>query len=149
MPFQTCLRPYREGKGSSGNASRAGFLMGRGTEPIPTTQPHNLKVGPGDASQEEIIRDTKRGVLVGRLWYTYAINPTKGDFSCTARSGIRVIENGEVRHPGKPARIVHSLPSMLMEISAVGNDHKNTIQWASLPSIAPSIRAENVFINPI
>ena len=44
-----------------------------------------------------MIKDTKHGLLIGRLWYTYAVNPIKGDFSCTARSGIRIIENGEVK----------------------------------------------------
>ena len=40
-------------------------------------------------TQDEMIQDTKHGLLVGRLWYTYAVNPIKGDFSCTARSGIK------------------------------------------------------------
>jgi len=95
------------------------------------------------------IKDTKKGLLIGRLWYTYAVNPTKGDFSCTARSGIRIIENGKIKSPGTPVRIVHNLPVMLQNISAIGNDSKNVLQWASLPSIAPTVKAERIKIIPI
>ncbi len=75
--------------------------MGRSSEPIPTSSLHNLRINPRDYSQEEMIKETKHGLLVGRLWYTYAINPIRGDFSCTVRSGIRIIENGKIIGPGK------------------------------------------------
>ena len=88
-------------------------------DPIPVSAPHNLKIKSGDYSQEELIKDTKHGILVGRLWYTYAVNPIKGDFSCTARSGIRIIENGEIVSAGKPVRIVHNLPLLLESISVI------------------------------
>ena len=87
--------------------------MGRSAEPIPMPGTHNLKIEKGDFSEDEIIKDTKKGILIGRLWYTYAVNPIKGDFSCTARSGIRIIENGEIKNPGKPVRIVHNITNML------------------------------------
>ncbi len=111
--------------------------MGRSSEPIPTSSPYNLKINPRDYSQEEMIKETKHGLLVGRLWYTYAINQIRGDFSCTARSGIRIIENGKIIGPEKSIKIIHSLPNMFKNISAIGKNQKNVIQWASLPSITP------------
>ena len=147
--YSNLFDSYKEGESSTGNASRPGSPMGRSAEPIPMSAPHNLKVIPGDQSQEEMIKETKHGLLVGRLWYTYAVNPIKGDFSCTARSGIRIIENGKIIGPGKSVRIIHSLPRMLKNISAIGNNQRNAIQWASLPSITPSIKAENISVNSI
>ena len=147
--FSNLFDSYKEGKQSSGNASRAGSPMGRSSEPIPISAPHNLKIIPGDISQEDMIKDTKHGLLVGRLWYTYAVNPIKGDFSCTARSGIRIIENGKIKGPGRSVRIIHNLPTMIKNISEIGNNQKNVIQWASLPSIVPSIKAENIMVNSI
>lgn len=147
--FSNLFDSYKEGKQSSGNAVRAGSPMGRSSEPIPISAPHNLKINPGDMSQEEMIKDTKHGLLVGRLWYTYAVNPIKGDFSCTARSGIRIIENGQIKGPGRSVRIIHNLPTMIKNISGIGNNQKNIIQWASLPSIAPSLKAENIMVNSI
>jgi PmbA protein len=140
---------YKEGKESTGNASRPGSPMGRSAEPIPISSSHNLKVVPGEQSREEMIKETKHGLLVGRLWYTYAVNPIRGDFSCTARSGIRIIENGEIICPAKSVRIIHNLPEMVKNISAIGNNQRNVIQWASLPSITPSIKAENISVKSI
>ncbi len=147
--FSNLFDSYKERKQSSGNASRAGSPMGRSSEPIPISAPHNLKINPGNISQEDMIKDTKHGLLVGRLWYTYAVNPIKGDFSCTARSGIRIIEKGKIKGPGRSVRIIHNLPTMIKNISEIGNNQKNVIQWASLPSIVPSIKAENIMVNSI
>ncbi len=145
--FSDLFDSYKEGQQSTGNASRPGSPMGRSSEPIPVSSPHNLKIDSGDTSQEDMIKDTKRGLLVGRLWYTYAVNPIRGDFSCTARSGIRIIENGEIKNSGRSVRIIHNLPKMLKNISAIGNNQKNVMQWASLPSITPSIKVENIAVN--
>jgi PmbA protein len=148
--FSNLYDSYKEGKEkSSGNAIRMGSPMGRSAEPNPISAPHNLVVTPGNSSQEDIIKDTKHGLLVGRLWYTYAVNPIKGDFSCTARSGIQIIENGEIVGPGKSVRIIHNLPKMLTNISDIGKDQKRVMQWASLPSITPSIKVENISVNSI
>jgi len=140
---------FKEEKNSSGNASREGSPMGRDSQSIPQSAPHNLHLTGGKIDRDEIIKETRHGLLVGRLWYTYAVNPIKGDFSCTARSGIRIIENGKIKAPGRSFRIVHNLPLLLQNISAVGNDEKNVLQWASLPSIAPTIKAERIKITPI
>ena len=147
--FSNLYDGFKEGVKSTGNSSRGGSLMGRSSEPIPISAPHNLKVNPGTSSQEDMIKDTKQGLLVGRLWYTYAVNPIKGDFSCTARSGIHVIENGEIKNSGKSVRIIHNITTMLKNISDIGNNQRNVIQWASLPSITPSIKIENITVNSI
>lgn len=147
--YSNLFDSYKENKKSTGNGSRMGSPMGRSSEPIAISAPHNLKIDPGKSSQEDMVKDTKHGILVGRLWYTYAVNPIKGDFSCTARSGVRVIENGEIISPGKSVRIIHNLPVMLKNISEIGNNQQNVIQWASLPSITPSIKAEKIKVTSI
>ena len=148
--FSNLYDSYKEGeKESSGNAIRMGSPMGRSADPIPISAPHNLVITAGSSSQEDMIKDTKHGLLVGRLWYTYAVNPIKGDFSCTARSGIQIIENGEITGPGRSVRIVHNLTNLLNNISDIGKDQNRVMQWASLPSITPSIKVENISVNSI
>lgn len=147
--YSDCFYAFREGQKTSANAARSGSPMGRGAEPIPIPAPHNLRVTEGKMKRDEIIQDTKNGLLIGRLWYTYAVNPTKGDFSCTARSGIRIIKGGQIIGPGSSVRIIHNMPKMIQEISAIGNDSKNVLQWASLPSTAPTIKAENIKVSSI
>ena len=147
--FSNIFDAAKENQETTGNASRPGSPMGRYSQPIPVSLPHNLRIKSGDMTQEEMVKNTKHGIIVGRLWYTYAVNPIKGDFSCTARSGIRIIENGEIKNPGKPVRIIHNLPTLLQNISSIGNNLKNVIQWASLPSIAPSLQVDKIKVNPI
>ncbi|MFQ5572771.1 MAG: TldD/PmbA family protein [Nitrosopumilaceae archaeon] len=142
--YSDLYNAFKENKKASGNALRPGSPMGRSAEPIPAPGTHNLRIKNGDFSDDEIVKDTKKGILIGRLWYTYAVNPIKGDFSCTARSGIRIIQDGEIKNPGKPVRIVHNITKLLQNISAIGKSARNVLQWASLPSICPSIKAEYV-----
>ena len=134
---------------STGNASRSGYPVGRSADPIPFPSIHNIVVKNGDYDREEIIKETKNGLLVGRLWYTYAVNPEKGDFSCTARSGIFVIKNGEIVGPSKMVRIIDNLQRLLMNISAIGKDSKHILQWHSLPSVTPSLRVDGIKAIPV
>ena len=147
--FSDSFYAFKEGMESTGNASRMGAPMGRTAQPIPFPLPHNLRIDGNGITKEEIIKNTKKGLLVGRLWYTYPVNPERGDFSCTARSGIRIIENGIIKKPGKSVRIVHNLPILLQNISAVGNDVKNVLQWGSLPCITPTVKVEGIKVVPI
>ncbi len=134
---------------STGNASRAGYPVGRSADPIPFPSIHNIAVQSGDYSRDEMIKDTKNGLLVGRLWYTYPVNPEKGDFSCTARSGIFVIKNGEIVGASKMVRIIDNLQRLLMNISAVGKDRKHILQWHALPSIVPPLRVDEIKAIPV
>ena len=140
---------YKEGMKTTGNASRLGSPMGRSAQPIPVSLPHNLRVVNGSISQDEIIKETKKGLLVGRLWYTYPVNPERGDFSCTARSGIRIIENGEIKSPGKSVRIVNNLQPLLQSIAVIGNNAKNVLQWSALPCITPTVKVDSLSVTPI
>ncbi|MDH5463211.1 MAG: TldD/PmbA family protein [Nitrosopumilus sp.] len=147
--FSNLFDSYKEESKSTGNGLRLGSPFGRSSEPMPISAPHNLRINSGDSSQAEMIKNTRHGLLVGRLWYTYAINPIRGDFSCTARSGIRIIKDGKIKAPGKSVRVIHNLPTLLKNISEIGNKSRNVIQWASLPSIVPSIKVENIYVNSI
>ena len=123
------------------NACRFGVPLGRSTDPIPVSAPHNLTIVSGNQTHEEIIKNTNDGILVGRLWYTYPVNPLRGDFSCTARSGIFQIKNGQIT-PIKSIRIIHNLLTMLENISAIGNDSKVVLPWAGLPVTCPTIKCD-------
>lgn len=146
--YSDSFEAFKNEVSSSGNAVRLGSPMGRQAQPLPTPLPHNIKVIDGDHTKEEIIKDTKKGILVGRLWYTYPVNPEQGDFSCTARSGIKIIENGKI-YPGGSVRIVHNLKTLLKNISTIGNDPKNILQWGSIPSITPTVKVGKIRVSPL
>jgi PmbA protein len=139
---------YKENAAPSGNASRPGSPLGRSSDPVPVAMPHNLTVR-GNAKRDDIIRDTKNGLLVSRLWYTYPVNPIRGDFSCTTRSGIWIVSDGQIRSPVKPVRIIHNLPRLLQQISSVADNARAVLPWASIPVTAPTIRCDGVRISLI
>lgn len=146
--YSDLYNAYKEGTKSSGNASRLGSPLGRSSDPVPVSAPHNLTIR-GNVKRDDIIKDTKNGLLVSRLWYTYPVNPIRGDFSCTARSGIWVISNGQIKAPAKSVRIIHNLPRLLQQISAVADNERAVLPWASMPVTAPTIRCDGVTISPI
>ncbi len=135
---------YRFGSSSSGNASRPGSPMGTSAEPDPVAAPHSIRVEGHTCRQDDMIKDVRRGIVVGRLWYTYAVNPARGDFSCTARSGIQIVEDGEIKGPGKPVRIVHNIRKLLENTAGIADDARGVQQWDSLPSIVPTMWFDGV-----
>ncbi|MGQ0772720.1 MAG: TldD/PmbA family protein [Nitrososphaerota archaeon] len=147
--YSDSYNAFKEGTVSSGNACRPGSPLGRSSDPIPFAAPHNLTIGAGKSSRDDLIKDTKNGILVSRLWYTYPVNPIRGDFSCTARSGIWIIQNGELKNPAKPVRIIHNLPILVQNISSIANNLRTVLPWAAMPVTAPTIRCKDISINPI
>ncbi len=77
---------------STGHAIRGGYsgYVGAG--------PSNIRVKPGDSTLEEMIAETRRGILVTRA--SLVPNMVSGEFSSTIDEGF-LIENGEKKHPVK------------------------------------------------
>ncbi len=147
--YSDSYHAFKDNLQPTGNAGRMGSPMGRAPTPIPNPMPHNLRIKEGKTSREEMIKETRKGLLVGRLWYTYAVNPEHGDFSCTARSGVRIIKDGKIISSGKPVRIIHNLPILLQNVSDIGNDSQNVLQWNALPCITPSVKVDGIRVNII
>jgi len=103
----------RAGVKSTGNASRGGFTS------LPGIGPHNLYMAAGKSSPEEIIKATKKGLLLKGVT-GYGINPVNGNFSGGA-SGFWV-ENGKVAFPVRGLTIAGTAEDMLNAIDMLGND---------------------------
>ena len=58
--------------------------------------PVNLVIGGGEATLEEMIRGTERGVLVTRLWYIREVDPYEKIMTGMTRDGTFLVEGGEV-----------------------------------------------------
>lgn len=74
----------------------------------------------GSQSLEEMIRDTRRGVLVTRLWYIRPLDPQTLLYTGLTRDGTFYIENGEIKYPIKNFRFNESPIVMLNNIEALG-----------------------------
>jgi PmbA protein len=132
---------------STGNGLRLIDMPGRyyGVEPSPYIT--NLSIGPGDVKREELIADTKEGLLLSRIWYTYPITPQLGDFSTTSRCGF-LINNGEIVGSVQQVRIHENLPRLLKQITGVSSDAKQVMPWGAAGAVcAPSLRFRGVRIS--
>lgn len=103
----------RAGVQSTGNASRGGYRS------LPGIGAHSFYLAAGTTPPEEIIKSTKRGLLLKGVT-GYGINPVNGNFSGGA-SGFW-IEEGRVVFPVKGLTIAGTADEMLNAIDLLGTD---------------------------
>jgi predicted Zn-dependent protease len=74
----------------------------------------------GDATVEEMIRSTDRGLLVTRLWYIRSVDPRTISFTGLTRDGTFLIENGRISHAVKNLRWNESPVFILNNLEQMG-----------------------------
>jgi len=74
----------------------------------------------GKRSLEEMIADTRRGVLVTRTWYIRSVDPQTLLYTGLTRDGTFFIEDGEIKYPIKNFRFNESPIVMLNNIEELG-----------------------------
>lgn len=122
----------KEGKESSGNASRSGYLS---TPYIETT---NFHIQPGTKTQEDILKEVGDGLIIYYLQGAHSSNPVSGDFSVVATPAWKV-KGGKIDHSCSGVMLAGNVFELLKNIAVVGS---NVRQMGSI--IAPWVIAENV-----
>jgi PmbA protein len=116
-----------EKKKTTGSGVRATLAVGVSSFPgknyngEPMPQPRNPYFAPGKWKREEILEETKRGLLVRRFHYTRITNPTRGDFTSILRMGLYNIKDGEIVGAVAKSRLLDNLLSMLQNVDAVSD----------------------------
>jgi predicted Zn-dependent protease len=82
--------------------------------------PGNAVLDGGTASLEDMIKDTRRGILVTRFWYIRAVDPQTLLYTGLTRDGTFFIENGKIKHPIKNFRFNESPVIMLNNLETLG-----------------------------
>ena len=82
--------------------------------------PFNVIANPGDATSEEEIAETKRGIFVTTFHYVNPVEPTKVVLTGLTRDGTFLIENGEISKPIVNMRFTDSMLSALKNIPMIG-----------------------------
>ncbi|TDS14162.1 putative Zn-dependent protease [Maribacter caenipelagi] len=90
----------------------------KGVDPVPF--PSNAIMTGGDASLEDLIKSTKKGILVTRLWYIRSVDPQTLLYTGLTRDGTFYIENGEIKYPVKNFRFNESPIIMLNNLETLG-----------------------------
>jgi len=90
----------------------------KGVAPLPF--PSNGIMDGGDATLEDLIKDTKKGILVTRMWYIRNVDPQTLLYTGLTRDGTFYIENGKLKHPIKNFRFNESPIIMLNNLETLG-----------------------------
>jgi PmbA protein len=122
----------KEGRESTGNAFRAGYLS---TPNIETT---NFRFAVGEKSPEELIGEVDEGLLVYSLQGAHSSNPASGEFSVVATPAWK-IEKGRIVHSVRGAMLAGNVFEVLKNVSDLANNERKV---GSL--VAPWVLVENV-----
>ncbi|MBE9513456.1 MAG: hypothetical protein IMY83_00295 [Chloroflexi bacterium] len=87
---------------------------------------------PSGVDLQTLINGIQKGILVGRLWYTYPVNGLRaGDFTTTLTADSYFIEDGEIKAPIKvnALRINDNISNILMGIRGMTRETRPTVLW--------------------
>jgi len=94
-----------------------GLVYGRywaSTKSKPVTgQPDGFILDGGKVTRDELIKGTKRGVLITRFWYLRSLDPQTLMVTGLTRDGVYLIENGAIARPVNNFRFNESPVQML------------------------------------
>lgn len=113
------------GTESTGNAYREDY----GSRP--SISPSNVIIHPGTASLEEMINETKKGLLVEGFQGAHSSNPETGEYSVVATPAW-LIEEGELK-PVRGVMIAGNIYEELKRIDMIGKEQEKWIHIISPP----------------
>ena len=86
--------------------------------------PANGILMPGDATLEEMIASTEKGVYVSRFHYVNIVDPRQVMITGMTRDGTFWIENGKIAYPIKNMRFTQSVIELLKNVEMLENKTK-------------------------
>jgi PmbA protein len=122
----------KDGKISTGNASRAGYLS---TPGIDTT---NFHIMPGSKTADEMLSEVDDGLIVYYLQGAHSSNPVSGEFSVVATPAWK-IKDGKITHCSRGVMLAGNIFELLKNISVIGGNERQMGQL-----ISPWVQVENV-----
>ncbi|NHJ33331.1 MAG: TldD/PmbA family protein [Asgard group archaeon] len=97
--------------------------------------PNSLIMGEGDSNLDEMIAETKKGILVTHFHYQNAVNPQKGIFTGLTRDGAWLIEKGEIKYPLRTLRYTDSCLRFFADIDLLGKYPDLNTSFAIVPAM--------------
>jgi PmbA protein len=111
--------------------------------PPPSTDgafPLNLFLGTGNATVDEMIAATERGLLVTRFHYSNVVHPIETTITGMTRDGTWMIENGAIAYPVRNLRFTQSILEALSNTSMIGRDSAIVSEFFFAASRVPAVR---------
>jgi len=137
---------FRDGVYDRRTAKQAGRQTTGHALPPPSPDgplPLNLFMDPRDATLDEMIASTERGLLVTRFHYSNVVHPVDSVITGMTRDGTFLIEHGEVAHPIKNLRFTQSILWALQGVSMIGRDSKLASEFFFSASRVPALKVDS------
>ncbi len=136
------------------NGFRFSGSGGRRFDITPSVSPTNVIIeGRPPKSLQELLREVRNGVYIGRIWYTYPINGLRaGDFTGTVVGDSFLIKDGKLAAPLKAntVRINDNIHNVLRNITGVAKKGRGMVVWAADEVVyAPEIAVSRLKLNEI
>ena len=93
-----------------------------------------------NASLEDLIKGTEKGILVTRLWYIRSVDPQTLLLTGLTRDGTFYIENGQIKFPVKNFRFNESPIIMLNNLDALGKPERCVSGESGISALIPPMR---------
>ena len=107
----------------------------------------SVRLQPKKSNLNEMIRTTKKGLIVTNTWYTRFQSYTKGDFSTIPRDAILIIKNGSVVGSTQGIRLNDNIIRMLENITLIGKRAQQTLSWETTTTHQiPLFKVKNVLV---
>jgi PmbA protein len=122
----------KEGKESTGNASRAGYLS------TPDIDATNFHLMPGNKTSDQLMDEVDDGLIIYYLQGAHSSNPVSGEFSVVATPAWK-IRKGEIVHSSRGVMLAGNIFEVLKNVSVIANNDRKMGQL-----ISPWLLVENV-----
>ncbi len=112
--------------------------------------PTSLTLVGGTTSTADMIKQTKRGLLVTRFWYIREVDPQTVLLTGLTRDGVFLIENGEITQPVCNFRFNESPVAMLNKVIAMGPSVRAYGEESiGLPTAVPTLLVDEFTLSSV
>lgn len=106
--------------------------------------PQNMFIERGSSNPEEMIKSTKKGLLVTRFHYTHCPEPLRIVATGTTRDGTFLIRNGEIVVRVRDMRFTESLIDAFSRVEAISGTSRVTRDWwGTFTSVVPAMKIKD------
>ncbi|HEY9772666.1 MAG TPA: TldD/PmbA family protein [Planktothrix sp.] len=102
----------------------------------------NIVVAGGDASADDMIASTERGILLTRVWYVRDVDPNTNLLTGMTRDGTFLIDGGRIKHGIRNMRFNISVLEMLNNVEQLGQAVFASGEEGS-PAVVPPMKVRN------
>ncbi|ARC86070.1 modulator of DNA gyrase family protein [Clostridium argentinense CDC 2741] len=115
-----------------------GHSLGYGSCSVPV----NLVMDGGNRTLEEIIKSTKKALLITRFHYMNVVNPRESLLTGLTRDGVFLVEDGKIKCAVKDMRFTESILNAFNNVEEISSDRQK-IDFFFGPIIIPAMKIRN------